>query len=489
MDLGFGMARLWWGMLFKAWLVTALPVFIVMSAIFYKYPIVASLIFWWLKPAYEQLPLIYLSRALFKEEMTLRELMRELPRCIKRQLIANITWRRLSLVRSFTAPIAQLEGLSGNTRRERVRVLVKAYSGAGWLTVVGVHIESILYFSIIALVWFVLPEQVETTGWFDEQRLWVEFGSNVAYFIGAAVIAPFYVSSGFSLYLNRRAQLEGWDIELEFRLLQQRLQKRRTVSSTAAASVAAIMALTLLLPASPGVQAQELGEQESSEAVQSDVVLHQPVVAPENAKQVIDEVLAHEDFGKTETKKVWKYKGKLDRPDTEPVNFGTNFIKLFAQVGEVLLWIAVAVLIAVVIYNLPRWKSIVKKPSLSVKRSEPAPKVLFGLDVTEESLPDNVAEEALRLLQAQQVRAALSLLYRGSLAVLVNRYGVELKDSNTEGECAHVVEDTQEPPLAQFFRDLTGVWVQVAYGHLMPPNDKVQSLCTKWNTHFGEVAR
>ncbi|MGD8595249.1 MAG: DUF4129 domain-containing protein, partial [Gammaproteobacteria bacterium] len=135
-DLGFGMARLWWSPLLKSWLLLALPVFVILSAAFYQYPFVASLLFWWLKPAYEQLPLVYLSRALFQQPMTFRELLRALPRSATRQLFANLTWRRLSPIRSFTAPIAQLEQLSGRQRQERLQVLENGYTGGGWLTVV-----------------------------------------------------------------------------------------------------------------------------------------------------------------------------------------------------------------------------------------------------------------------------------------------------------------------------------------------------------------
>ena len=30
-------------------------------------------------------------------------------------------------------------------------------------------------------------------------------------------LEPFYVGAGFAIYLNRRAELEAWDIEQEFR--------------------------------------------------------------------------------------------------------------------------------------------------------------------------------------------------------------------------------------------------------------------------------
>jgi hypothetical protein len=38
-----------------------------------------------------------------------------------------------------------------------------------------------------------------------------------AYSIAIFLVEPFYVAGGFAMYLNRRAELEAWDIEQEFR--------------------------------------------------------------------------------------------------------------------------------------------------------------------------------------------------------------------------------------------------------------------------------
>ena len=38
-----------------------------------------------------------------------------------------------------------------------------------------------------------------------------------AYAIVVGVLEPFYVGAGFAMYLNRRVELEAWDIEQEFR--------------------------------------------------------------------------------------------------------------------------------------------------------------------------------------------------------------------------------------------------------------------------------
>ncbi|HEU4786976.1 MAG TPA: hypothetical protein VFS57_06200, partial [Gemmatimonadaceae bacterium] len=38
-----------------------------------------------------------------------------------------------------------------------------------------------------------------------------------SYALAVLFLEPFYVAAGFAMYLNRRAELEAWDIEQEFR--------------------------------------------------------------------------------------------------------------------------------------------------------------------------------------------------------------------------------------------------------------------------------
>ena len=40
---------------------------------------------------------------------------------------------------------------------------------------------------------------------------------SIAYVVVVLFLEPFYVAAGFAMYLNRRAELEAWDIEQEFR--------------------------------------------------------------------------------------------------------------------------------------------------------------------------------------------------------------------------------------------------------------------------------
>jgi hypothetical protein len=44
-----------------------------------------------------------------------------------------------------------------------------------------------------------------------------DFALQAGYAAVVLFLEPFFVAAGFAMYLNRRAELEAWDIEQEFR--------------------------------------------------------------------------------------------------------------------------------------------------------------------------------------------------------------------------------------------------------------------------------
>jgi hypothetical protein len=40
---------------------------------------------------------------------------------------------------------------------------------------------------------------------------------SISYALAVLFLEPFYVAAGFAMYLNRRAELEAWDIEQDLR--------------------------------------------------------------------------------------------------------------------------------------------------------------------------------------------------------------------------------------------------------------------------------
>ncbi|MDF2795203.1 MAG: hypothetical protein K0S85_2956 [Pseudomonas orientalis] len=62
MDLGVLMAREHRAVLMGSWALVSLPVFMLLTALLWQYPSYAIFLFWWLKPAFERLPLFICSR-------------------------------------------------------------------------------------------------------------------------------------------------------------------------------------------------------------------------------------------------------------------------------------------------------------------------------------------------------------------------------------------------------------------------------------------
>ena len=113
LDLGFALAREHAGMLYGSWLMLTLPIALLLSLALPRAPLAALFLFWWLKPWYERLPLLYLSKVVFGARLSGRQLASALLRSCRVQLLSTLIWRRLSATRSLDQPIALLEGEIG----------------------------------------------------------------------------------------------------------------------------------------------------------------------------------------------------------------------------------------------------------------------------------------------------------------------------------------------------------------------------------------
>lgn len=83
MDLGVLMAREHRWLLMSSWALVSLPVFALLTVLLWESPLAAVLLFWWLKPAFDRLPLYILSKALFGETPSVKQAVRHWPRLLK----------------------------------------------------------------------------------------------------------------------------------------------------------------------------------------------------------------------------------------------------------------------------------------------------------------------------------------------------------------------------------------------------------------------
>ncbi len=479
-DLGFLMAREWYRPLVIACALPIMLLAIPLAILLPTHPFWVGFILWWLKPFWERLPLYIASRKLFDDQPSYPEIRARAWRVYRFDWLPNLLWRRLSVQRAFDAPVTVLEELRGKRRRERLRVLHGKYSDVALSNqFVCFCFEVLFCVGIVIGFEFFTPDRwnVEIYDRYDELTLTGEWLYSVGGLLAMVLIMPFHAMAGFSLYLNRRIELEAWDIEISFRNLANR--KRRELSRAAGLAGAALLAGLLAC----------LAPQDSIAAVDHDRA---------SASRLIEAVLDGPDYGEEKTVRRWRFKGDDEAPEDESVpdwivellewlesladfrdgiNHFAWWLKLFLIVGFVLL----------VVYLLRRYRgplgSLVRR-----ERAEAPPEMLFGLDVTPESLPRDVPAEVRELWRAGQFREATGLLYRASLARLIERHALEFRASHTEAECADLVRARGIESLSAFFGDLTGVWRRLAYGHQVPADDVIDRLCVDWSRELADEA-
>ena len=489
MDLGFGMVRLWWRPLMRAWLITVVPLMIVLSLVCWNLPWLALLVVWWLKPMFDRIPLFILSRAAFGHIPDGRETVRAVLGVWRRSLLWDLTLGRFDPARSFDMPVRDLEGLRGKARRRRLAVLQKQTRGrATWLTVICIHFEIILNFSLLTLVYLLLPVTVQDDFFANvmatDQGPGFSALMNATYWIAMLAIEPFYVAAGFALYLNRRTVLEGWDVEIAFR----RIAQRAPAPKARAAGAGAALALVVVLVAGAGLAgyAPPAAADEGTEVSPPAAVLKRAAL-----KEQIAEVMKQPDLQTKEVKLQWKYVGKQPPRASDPPEWAwlealRDGMPVVAKLLEGVLWLVVALAVVWLVVNRRRWLGLLAYRSLPDRR--PPAKTLFGLDIQPRSLPDEVADEAWRLWQGGQPRAALSLLYRGALAYWVTQRHVELGVEATEGECLRRCSAVATPETGRYFGRLTRAWQYTAYAGRTPGADEMQALCRQWDGHFRQAS-
>jgi len=179
-----------------------------------------SVLIFWLKPWMDRSVLFVLSRAAFGQSTRFADLWRAQREVWWSQWFTSLTWRRLSPWRSYTQPIYQLEGQRGKARRQRRALMLRSQRGpVGAMHLVFAHAAAFLSLGLVAFIALLLPEGLRSDawGWLTGGSVSAAFATVGVYALAVLVLEPFYVGAGFAMYLNRRVQLEAWDIEQEFR--------------------------------------------------------------------------------------------------------------------------------------------------------------------------------------------------------------------------------------------------------------------------------
>jgi hypothetical protein len=219
-DLGIRLLQSWLRPVFTCYLAVAVPLFCIFAATGAAVSWLPPLLIWLSKPWLDRTILFVLSRALFGRPTSPLDVWRARADVWWHQLAATLTLRRLTASRSFTQPIVQLEGLRGSELRARISRLAARHRGVARAATQAFGVAEFALFTSMFFLQVWLAPHTDADPWSDLQSMWRPAQAWVSIVEYAAIVCflePFYVAAGFGMYLNRRVELEAWDIEQEFR--------------------------------------------------------------------------------------------------------------------------------------------------------------------------------------------------------------------------------------------------------------------------------
>lgn len=498
LDLGFVITRAWWWPMFWSWCIPALCIFVLVTLILPTSDWVAYTVVWWLKPLLDRGPLYIVSRRLFGEHVNTRDFLRNIFAVYKPDWFQWLTIRRFSGSRSFDMPLTVLENIHGEARSSRRSILHRRHSNAAlWLTIVGFHIEAFVLMALVSFFVIMVPAQIDVDyfGLLVDQESIISWITRFLTIMSMAVIGPFYAASGFTLYISRRIDLEAWDIEIRFRHLAEKFAKKH---ASAVASLVIVCCLSVLV----GAQSAPVAAENLTDITATHTIEHRGAdSASDVVKNDIFIILEGNKFHRISEDSGWRLKNFSNQdPDTIPdwlislmeflADHSDGFIVFLKFLGsilahtEFLIWAVVIALLLLILYRYRKYIRDFMAPSSGVAPEKEVLDVMFGLDVTRESLPEDVPSGVRQLWHQGEHRAAISLLYRALLANLIFRHDFIFDDSHTEGECVAIVQARGEAALSHYTASLTQCWQLLAYGHRIPSDSSVEKLCSDWREVF-----
>ena len=495
-ELGSALVRRHAAAIWKPWLLVTLPLFVVLNAAAWAIDSLwlAGLLMWWLKPVFDRIPLFVISRATFGATPSVRDTLAAQMGWGWKPLLHYLTWRRFSPARSLYLPIDLLEGVQGARLRERRRVLGSAvYGNAALLTLVCVNFEIALALASVALVFLFVPMEYlpETmrAAWslaIEQPPWWVQVGSNLAGWVATAVIEPFFVGAGFGLYLNRRTQIEAWDVEIAFRKLRARL--------TAAAAPFALL-LALLGGGLATARAQEAEaptvsspadatKPTAEETPTLPAVFGDARVDERGFSKAVDQAYRDPLLNSKRKQVTWEKRDKTKPkpPQQRDMSWLSGFATAFAFLAEWGLWILVGGLVLILLLTMRHWLPWMRG---SLRRHKPLPaEVETEVLQLPEILPDNVPAEARRLWAQGKPRHALALLYRASVETMAQRAEVALPPGATESECLRASRRMPDGEDRSLFARMVRVWQYAAYAQQLPAQEEFDELLSSLQRRY-----
>lgn len=506
LDLGFALLRANAVSIYTVWLMLWLPVVGICSILAFTMPAIGFwadgtwlLLAWLARPWLERAPLYMLARQVFGEQVTWQETLRAWPGQLGGGFVRLFLLRPFAAGRGLYQAIWQLEGARKKSARYRIRVIGKHTAGsANWFGVACAHFEAIIQLGLFALIGLFLSDADAMNPF----SLFIAAGTDhntallicsiITFAVGGAIIGPIYVACCFTLYLNRRATLEAWDLEIALRQMKPVVEKKSAVPGLIAALFVIVMTGAQLVIAGPAyAQANSPIEFNKPVCEKEKLVFENDAKRPETADATLkqtrretDKIYQDSDFQFYECKENWgpKFENKNKKEKNDPATEA-----MIRRIAVILKYVFIAIAFAFVIWLISRYRGQFFSLNKSLKMS--AATEVAGLDIRPETLPDDVVASALALWQRGERRAAIGLLYRASLARMVEHYQLNINQGATENDCLEnartALREAQFSSLVFGTLDTcTNIWLRAAYANQYP--DNIDALCKQWHSTFDQ---
>jgi len=484
-DLGMRLVRAHAAAIWIPWFAVTAPLFAAVNALAWlaDAPWAAGLAFWWLKPAFDRVPLFVLSRGVFGAAPGWRDTLRMQGRWGWRALLPLLLWRRFDPARGFNLPVDLLEGGDRKRRAERRRVLRRAVAGqASTLTMILATFESILFLSAWVLALMFVPTEflgesarALWSTFFQSPPPWAYVVANGVYWLAMSAIEPFYVGAGFALYLNRRIHIEAWDLELVFR----RLAVRIAQAASASGALATVL-LCLGLACAPAI-----GRAEHRPAPTSLEALYGTDLRTDDKRFGEAVRRAYRDPQLGERKRVTTWRPKVRARDDAKAQPAWLAIvaEVFAALGKYGLWVLAMIVVVYLILHRAQWlpwtRARLTRRRDGAVRESPAPAIA--------ALPADIGGAVRSLWHDGRRRDALALLYRACVQGLARRLGTPLPPGATEAQCLRRARSLDRES-EQGLREIVHAWQYAAYADRLPSEAELEILLGHWSRHFGDAA-
>jgi len=488
LDLGAAMLRAHARAVWSAWFAFTVPVFVLCNAVgvLLGVPWLGLALVWWLKPIFDRVPLYVLSRAVFEQTPRWRETLRGQRRWSWRSTLAALTWLRIDSHRALRLPLDLLEGATARQRSLRWKVLRRRIGGVtSMLTYSCLQFELVLFLSVWLFALFLIPHEWRPESVADFFRddvhhaatLWTLAAAGVTY-LAMSVIEPLYVACGFALYLNRRTQLEAWDIDLAFRRLRARLEGLGKVLG-----VLLLCSGALAVPARAAAAAHAAGASPARIQTSIEQIFHQP---PDQHDVRFAAAAAHvyrdPRFGGEHTVRRWV----LKYPPRSEATAGMPFPllgKLLAGVFKALLWLLLIGALGTLLWFAWRHRGRWAREPDEVAPMAPA-SLQAGVD-REVPLPADLAGATRKLWQSQRRREALALLYRGCVERTALLLQLPPSIDATEADWLRQAAAMGDPLRAQQVIAIVRAWQFAAYAGRYPDDAAIENLLSGWPVQAG----